>query len=368
MSSPTWRSSLAHRLFVGQMLVIAAMAITVIAIAAMIGPAAFDHHLMMTGQAEDPETIAHAEAAFRSAGLTALGWGLVIAGIGATIASLYATSRIGRALQALADGAERVSRGDYTTPIAVPQVGRELDTAAAGFTTMADRLATVESNRRRMLTDLSHELRTPVTTIDLVLEGLEDEVVPLDDATLASLRQQTRRLARLADDLREVSAAEEGRLVLVVAPVPLAELISDAGDACAPAFAAAGVELVVLPVPDAVVAADRARVGQVLDNLLRNAVQHTPAGGRVTLAAECEAGEARISVRDDGHGIASTDLPHVFERFYRGRASSRRDEGGGSGVGLAISRAIAAAHGGGLTGHSDGPGRGAEFVLRLPAG
>lgn len=367
MTPPRWRSSLAHRLLVVQVLVIAAMAIAVVTVAAWVGPAAFDQHLVMAGHGNDPETIAHAEDAFRSAGLTALGWGLAIAAIGATAASLYATSRIGRALQALADGAARVSRGDYTTPMSMPEVGRELDTVATSFTTMADRLATVEGNRRRMLTDLSHELRTPVAAIDLLLEGVEDGVVPLDSDTLGTLRRQTTRLARLADDLGEVSAAEEGRLALATAPAPLADLVGAAGDAAAPGFAAAGVDLVVSPPGKGVAVVDRARIGQVLDNLLRNALQHTPAGGTVRLTAGRDGNEVWISVADDGRGIADGDLPHLFERFYRGGAGQRHDEGGGTGVGLAISRAIAVAHGGTLTAHSDGPGAGAEFVLRLPA-
>lgn len=366
MTGQGWRSSLAHRLFVAQVLVIAAMAIAVVAVAAAIGPAVFDQHLMMAGHGEHPETIAHAEAAFRAAGLTALGWGLAIAGIGATAASLYATSRIGRALRALADGAERVSLGDYTTPIAMPGVGRELETVASSFATMAERLASAESTRRRMLTDLSHELRTPVAAIDLMVEGMEDGVVPLTPDTMATLRQQTARLARLADDLGEVSAAEEGRLVLTPGPVQLVDLLTAARDAAAPSFAAAGVSLALVPVTDGTVEVDVARIGQVLDNLLRNALQHTTHPGSVELLAGRSAGEVWISVRDTGQGIAAADLPHIFERFYRGDHAHRRDVGAGTGVGLAISRAIAVAHGGTLTATSKGPGQGAEFVLRLP--
>jgi len=367
MAEQRWRSSLAHRLFVAQVLVIAAMAIAVVAVAAAVGPALFDQHLMMAGHGEHPETIAHAEAAFRAAGFTALAWGLAIAAIGATAASLYATRRIGRALEALADGAERVSRGDYTTPVTVPSVGRELDTVARSFATMAGRLAAVESTRRRLLTDLAHELRTPLAAIDLVVEGMEDGVLPPSPQTFATLRGQTVRLTRLADDLGQVSAAEEGRLGLELSDVPLAELVLAARDAAASAFAAAGIELVLGPIPDDLtVAVDRARIGQVLDNLLRNARQHTSAAGAVRLEAGQAGHEVWIAVRDTGRGIAADDLPHIFERFYRGDHSHRRDEVGGTGVGLAISRAIATAHGGTLTAASAGVGKGAEFVLRLP--
>ncbi len=366
MARPAVRSSLAHRLFAAQVLVIAAMAIAVVAVAAAVGPALFDQHLMMAGHGEDPETIAHAEAAFRAAGVTALGWGLAIAAVGAIAVSLHATRRVGRALDALAEGAERVAGGDYTTPVTIPPVARELDTVAAGFDTMAGRLAAAEATRRRLLTDLSHELRTPLAAIDLVLEGMEDGVVPSSPDTFATLRRQTARLARLADDTGEVSAAEEGRLGLDLVEVGLAELVTAARDAAAPGFAADGVGLVAGSVPDATVTADRARIGQVLDNLLRNARQHTSPGGTVRLEAGCTPTEVWIAVRDTGQGIAAEDLPHIFERFYRGRHGHRRDEGGGTGVGLAISRAIAQAHGGTLAAASPGVGEGAEFVLRLP--
>jgi len=367
MAQRVWRSSLAHRLFVAQVLVIAAMAIAVVAVAAAVGPALFDQHLMMAGHGEHPETIAHAEAAFRAAGFTALAWGLAIAAIGATAASLFATRRIGRALAALAEGAERVTRGDYTTPITVPAAGHELDTVARSFATMAGRLAAVESNRRRLLTDLAHELRTPLAAIDLVVEGMEDGVVPADAQAFVTLRDQTARLARLSDDLGEVSAAEEGRLGLERAAVRLVDLVTAARDGAASAFAAAGVDLVLGAVPDVTLTVDRARIGQVLDNLLRNARQHTGTTGSVRLEAGQNGQEVWIAVRDTGQGIAPEDLPHVFERFYRGGHGHRRDEGGGTGVGLAISRAIALAHGGTLTAASDGIGQGAEFLLRLPA-
>lgn len=360
-------NSLAHRLLVGQILVIVAMAVAVVVMAAAIGPGMFDQHLRLAGDGGQPETIAHAEEAFRSAGLTSLAWGLAVAVLGATIASLYATRRIGAALQALADGSVRVSRGDYATPIEMPEVGRELTAVATSFATMADRLATVEANRRRMLTDLSHELRTPVAAIDILLEGVEDGVVPLSPDTIAALRQQTARLARLAGDMGDVSAAEDGRLQLSVEEVELVDLVATAQAAAAAGFAADGIEFGVGELPAVRVQVDPERIGQVLDNLLRNARQHTAAGGRVDLTVAVADGQLLLRVRDTGRGIGAHELSHIFERFYRG-AAARHDEGAGTGVGLAISRAIAVAHGGSLTATSAGAGTGAEFLLRLPLG
>nr|NLI50755.1 HAMP domain-containing histidine kinase [Propionibacterium sp.] len=347
------------------MLVLVALAATVVGVAAVVGPPEFDRHLALAGHT-DPDLIAHGEQAFVSAGLVALGAGLAIAGLGALGATALLTRRIGAALAALAAGAARVAAGDYGTPVALP-ADRELQAVAAGFNAMAAQIASTEATRRRLLTDLAHELRTPLAAIELLLEGLEDGVVPADAATTATLRAQTARLARLATDVRDVSAAEEGRLTLVREPVPLPALLADAVATAAPAAEAGGVRLEADPPPDVTVAVDRTRIGQALDNLLRNAVQHTPSGRRVRLWADAVGDAVRIGVRDEGAGIAAEDLPHVFERFYRG-GDRRHDQGAGSGVGLAISRAIVAAHGGTLTAASDGAGRGAEFVLTLPRG
>lgn len=364
--TPRHPLSISGRLLVAQVGVVAAMAVTVVGVAALIGPAAFDQHMMMAGHTQ-PDVLLHAEEAFRSAGLTAIAAGLTMAGFLALAASVLVTRRIAAGLTALARGAERVAEGDYATSVTLPRADRELATVARSFNAMAARLADVEATRRRLLTDLSHELRTPLAAIDLVLEGVEDGVVPADATTLATLRAQTARLARLASDIRQVSAAEEGRLDLRPERVRVADLLAAAVHTALPGCASRGVRPVVDDddLPDVAVDVDRARIGQLLDNLLRNAVQHTPSGGTVTVWADAHAGLVRLGVRDTGSGIDPGDLPHVFERFYRG-AARRHDEGAGTGVGLAISRAIAAAHGGTLTAASDGPGLGSEFVLTLP--
>lgn len=359
------RLSLAGRLLAAQGLVVTAMAATVVAVAALVGPAAFAAHMRMAGHTT-PDVLLHAEEAFQSAGLTSIAAGLGIAAVLALAASALVTRRMTAGLTALERGAARVADGDYATPVALPPADRELESVAAGFNAMAARLAAVEATRRSLLTDLSHELRTPLATIDLLLEGLEDGVVPADAATLATLRAQTGRLARLASDIRQVSAAEEGRLDLRLERVGVRDLVAAAVQTAEAGCAGHGVRIVVDDaVPDVRVDGDAGRLGQVLDNLLRNACQHTGPGGEVLVWVAAPAGLVRVGVRDTGAGIAASDLPHVFERFYRG-APRRHDEGAGTGVGLAISRAIATAHGGTLTAASEGPGRGAEFVLTLP--
>lgn len=359
------RLSMAHRLLLAQVLVVAAMAVTVVGVAGLVGPTEFEHHMNLAGHSGGV-ILEHAAQAFRAAGLTAIAGGLTMAAVGAIGVSVLLSRRIGAALGELARGAERVAAGDYGAPVQLPSSDRELDAVAASFNSMAARIADTEATRRRMLTDLSHEMRTPLTAIDLLLEGLEDGMVTMDSSTLSTLRAQSARLSALASDIRSVSDAEEGRLNLQLEPVELQVLIGHAIATVTPLADNKGVRLEVsTPVPATTVRADRRRIGQVLDNLLRNAIQHSGSGSTVRLWTDVGEATVRIGVLDEGRGISAADLPHVFERFFRG-GPDRHDQAAGVGVGLTISRACVVAHGGTLTASSSGPGKGAEFVVTLP--
>jgi two-component system sensor histidine kinase BaeS len=190
--------------------------------------------------------------------------------------------------------------------------------------------------------------------------------------TWTVLRAQTGRLRRLAEDIAAVSRAEEHQLDLHRRPVAAVDLVTAAVTAARSRCTAKGVgldERVAADLPP--VHADPDRIGQVLGNLLDNALRHTPSGGRVTITADAHAAGIRVSVSDTGEGIDPAHLPNLFERFYRadparGRARDRGHGDQGSGIGLAIARAIVIAHGGRITASSDGPGRGATFTLTLP--
>jgi signal transduction histidine kinase len=232
---------------------------------------------------------------------------------------------------------------------------------------MAGQLEQTEDTRRRMLSDLAHELRTPITSLKLCCEGLRDGVTTWDERTDRIMTEQTDRLARLSEDIDDVSRAQEGRMALELDVVPVGELIWSASQVHREAFTRRGVNLVAdaESAPGLAVNVDRRRIGQVLDNLMRNALRHTPPGGSVRLFARQTSNEVEIVIADTGEGITPDQLTHVFERFYRGDTARDRDRGG-SGIGLTISRAIVDAHGGGLTASSDGPGRGATFTIALP--
>ncbi|WP_263730549.1 sensor histidine kinase [Cellulomonas sp. SG140] len=361
------RSGLAARLLLAFVLVVAVAGITAWLVAGLAGPVLFHQHLVGTGVA-DPAAVTHAEEAFRSASALALSLALA-AGLATSlgVAALLAR-RVGASLHAVSSAAALLASGRFDARVPEPRLGSEFDALASSFNSMAGRLADSEALRQRLLGDVAHELRTPVATLGAYLDGLEDGVVDLDPQTITVLRAQGARLTRLADDLAAVSRAEAPTTSLALTPTRPCDLLQLAADAAADRAATAGIALRVECGPDLPsVAVDHERMGQVLGNLLDNALRHTPAGGYVTLSGQQRPHGVVLAVSDTGAGIPAEHLPRVFERFYRvDTARSRTD--GGSGIGLAIVRALVEAHGGQVAAFSDGPGRGTRMEISLPAG
>ncbi|MGG5258716.1 sensor histidine kinase [Phycicoccus avicenniae] len=369
MSHPRPRAArgFGARLLLAQALLLVAGAVTAYLVASLVGPGLFHQHLLEAGTDPSSSETYHLEMAFRDALLVAMGVALLVS-VGAALAiSAWFTRRVQRSTRRVVDAAADVAAGRYDVRVPASGLGVELDRMSSTINELGARLEQVEGTRRRMLSDLGHELRTPLATVEAYLEALEDGVIAPDAATFALLRSSTHRLRRLADDLGNVSRAQEGRLDLHPVRVDLGALVDDVLATEANAFEARGVTLRtdVAPAP-LLVDADPERIGQVLTNLLRNALRHTPAGGTVTVRTAQESTHAVLHVVDDGEGITAEHLPHVFERFYRADSSRTAADGGGSGIGLTISRAIAEAHGGTLTARSHGAGTGATFALRLP--
>ena len=277
--------------------------------------------------------------------------------------SWYLTRRIGQPVELLTQAAGRLSHGDYAARVTVTGGGPELSTLGDTFNAMADRLGDVENTRRRLLSDLAHEMRTPIATLNAHLEGVADGVLTWDDNTQAIVEQQAQRLTRLARDLDEVSRAEEGRIELQTSVQPLTDLVEPAIRQAMRAYDTKGVTLTAL-VNDVPVRADPQRVAQILGNLLTNALRHTPEGGAVDVTSTSTPDAVTISVADTGQGMTAEQLAHIFERFYRGDAARQADKGG-SGIGLTIAKALAEAHGGTLTATSDGEDAGATLRLTL---
>jgi two-component system, OmpR family, sensor histidine kinase BaeS len=361
------RAGLAVRLLAAQLLVLVTAVVTAWLVAAAVGPSIFRDHLGQVSHTDSPgRATDHAEQAFRDASVLSLGVASVAALAAALAVSAFVTHRIARPVAALADAASEVAAGRFDVTVPAPSLGAEFDTLTRSFTEMAVRLHRVETTRRRLLADLAHEMRTPVATLDGYLEGFEDGVATLDPDTAVMLRIQTRRLARLAEDVSAVSRAEENQLELHPTVTTARRLVDGALAAAADRYADKGVAIcsdVQEHLPD--VRVDPDRLGQVLGNLLDNALRHTAHGGTVTVAAAAADGHVLLQVADTGTGIPPEHLPHVFERFYRvDTARSRAD--GGSGIGLAITKALVEAHGGRITATSSGPGRGAQFTVQLP--
>jgi signal transduction histidine kinase len=267
--------------------------------------------------------------------------------------------RIATPIADLIDAAERIERGDYATRVTArgPRTVRGL---ANAFNAMSARLERSETERRRLLADVTHELRTPLTIMQGNLEALLDGVYPADASHLEPILDETRVLSRLVDDLRTLSLAESGALALHREPTDVADLVSDAAAAFRAQADQAGVTLDVSSDGAAASAdVDPVRTREVLANLLSNALRYTPRGGTVRVRIATEDGRVVVTVRDSGEGIAPDALPHIFDRFYKS------EESRGAGLGLAIAKSLVTAQGGEITATS-APGQGTEMRFTLP--
>ena len=271
-----------------------------------------------------------------------------------------AVRRTARPIGDVMDAAARVADGDYAAraPVRGPS---EVQDLAHAFNRMAERLETNETQRRNLLADVAHELRTPLTVIQGRVEGMTDGIYPADGEHLALIEEETRVMSRLLDDLQLLSKAEAGVLELhrerleprelIDAAVASHRIQADERGSALRGGAADG-----LPALDA----DRVRVGEVLSNLVTNAIRHTPAGGTITLSASRTDVGIAFAVEDTGEGILAEQLAHVFDRF------AKAPESRGAGLGLAIAKSLVQAHGGTISAESE-PGRGTTIRFVLPA-
>ncbi|WP_037676767.1 cell wall metabolism sensor histidine kinase WalK [Streptomyces griseus] len=287
--------------------------------------------------------------------------GLVLA-VTVAVTAVLAT-RLVRPLRALTEAAQQPPEAHARVPVTTRD---ETGILAEAFNDLTERRERLEAQRKAMVSDIAHELRSPLTNIRGWLEVTRDGVVEPAPTLLASLHDEALVLQRVIDDLQDLAAADAGTLRLHREPVSCGDLLDQVSAAHRVAADTAGVALRTEADDGPWLDADPVRMRQVLGNLVSNAIRHTPPDGTVTLTARRVGEEVVIEVRDTGGGIAPDDLPHVFDRFWRAEKSRSRRTGG-SGLGLAIVRDLAAAHGGTVTAAS-GPGRGAVFTLRLPGG
>jgi two-component system OmpR family sensor kinase/two-component system sensor histidine kinase BaeS len=283
-----------------------------------------------------------------------------------------ATRRFTSPLSDTMKAADALAEGDLSARVPV-EGSPEFRSLARSFNRMAEALETADRQRRELLADIAHELRTPLTIVQGNLEGLRDGVYTPTQEHLELVLDETQKLSRLVEDLRLLTLAEAGQLPLDLQPVDVSLLLADVRDAFGVPADEAGIALKLeaagsLPT----LFADPQRLGQILGNLVTNALRHTPPGGEVVLGAglcseEAEAPGVEIWVADTGRGIPPEDLPHVFERFWRGDAARSHQAGAGSGLGLTIARSLVELHGGRIWAESAGlPGEGTTVKLVLP--
>jgi two-component system sensor histidine kinase BaeS len=293
-------------------------------------------------------------------------WGgtLVASAVGVLVA-LWLASRIVKPVVALTQATQAVARGD--PPPQVPVSGKdEFARLGHAFNHMAAQLAEEEAQRRRLFAGIAHELRTPLSVIQGTLEGMLDHVVEPTPDRIAGLHSQAVLLKRLITDLRDLSLAQAGQLQLSRRTIDITAVVRETLEALAPLADERTIALrVELPATLPLAHADPDRLRQVVQNLVENALRHTPSGGEVrVILREGEGDRIHVVVADTGSGILAEDLPHVFEHFYRADASRARSSGG-TGMGLAIVKSLVEAHGGRVSVES-APGSGSIFTVTLP--
>jgi len=291
-------------------------------------------------------------------------WGGLLAVAVAAVATLLLSRRILRPVESLAHAARGLSRGDFSQRVDVRSKD-EFGELAKTFNSMAEDLERTEQLRRNLVADVAHELRTPLSNIQGHLEAIRDGLLAPEPATFDSIYEEVLLLARLVEDLQELTLAEAGQLTLVRQSADVTEIVRRAVAAAQPPAEAKGLTLEAkLPEGQAMAEVAPERVGQVLRNLLSNAITHTSEGGRITVDLVDDGDELHIGVADTGDGIPPEDLPYVFERFYRADPSRVRATGG-AGLGLTIARRLVEAHGGTIGVESE-VGKGSRFTFTLP--
>lgn len=294
----------------------------------------------------------------------ALGAGLVVA----LLMSLLLSRFLLRPLRQISEATHRLAQGHYDNVLEPPREPG-LAKLVEDVNRLAAALADIERRRARLVSEIAHEMRTPLTILSGQIEGMADGIFKPDDAMFASLADDLTRLRRLADDLSNLSRAEEGAFDLKRTTVDVAALARDTAEWLRPQYDDARVMLLAYPAAPVFASVDAGRVRQVLINLLGNALAACDPGGRVTVAVRAvplPRPHVEIRVDDTGIGIAPQDLARIFTRFERVEHPGRPAPVGGSGIGLTIAQGIVRAHGGVITASSPGLGRGATFIVRLP--
>jgi signal transduction histidine kinase len=270
-----------------------------------------------------------------------------------------------RPVRQLTEAVNNMTQGDLSQRVKV-KGNDELALLGKTFNQMAASLEQAEESRRSMTTDIAHELRTPLAVQRANLEALQDGVYPLTMENLDPILEQNQLLTQLVEDLRTLAQTDYNDLSLEIHEYDLIPLLDQIISNYKPQTSQQRIKLDYIPPTSCqLVNIDARRINQVINNLMQNALQHTPEGGNIYLTLNCQETNVEISLRDTGPGIPQDELPHIFNRFYRGKQSRTHNQGG-SGIGLTIARRLVEAHGGTLTAENH-PEGGAIFRIILPS-
>lgn len=371
------RRHLGWKLFLSYLIVIVVGVVVLASATELAIPRSFNRHYasmssMMMGENEmSMDLNSDLFTNFRAAVNESLLLAALAAFIAAVIVSLLISRRVVAPILEMKTVSQRIAEGEYLDRVKVPRLDSiddqdELAQLAISFNQMAEKLEKTEELRRELIGDVTHELRTPLSAIKGSIEGLLDGVLQADVDTFQQIYRETDRLQRLVNDLQELSRVEAGAYELDLQPQAISNLIQATHDRIGRQFEEKDVRLTVkIPSNLPQVKVDDDRIGQVLLNLVGNALQYTPPGGEVILQAQQEGGQIILSIIDTGIGIPKEHLPHIFSRFYR-VDKSRARVSGGSGIGLTIAKHIIEAHAGRIWAESPGRDFGSTFSFTLP--
>ncbi len=356
--------SLRIRMILTYVAVVFVGVVTVLIATSVLAPAFLRDHIALMERIAGPEASQAAIDDFEQGIFTGFGQALFIGALLSTAAALIvgilASNRLLRPIDDIRHATRRLASGAYSERIEPPPEA-ELAALANDVNELASTLEHTEQERLRLISEVAHELRTPLGTIKGYMEGLVDGVFPASDEIFIATGREAARLERLASDLSKLSRIAEHAVDLHFEPIDLGAVATEVATRLRPQFEAKGVALEVGTMPVLRTLADRDRMAQVFTNIIGNALSYTPEGGTVTITGTSTGRQASVSVTDTGRGLTEAQLETVFDRFYR----ADRSAPGGAGIGLTIARSLVRAHHGTIAVSSPGPTRGTTFTVFL---
>lgn len=287
----------------------------------------------------------------------------IIGGIVAFILAIFLTRSITRPLLALAKSAQYVAKGQFTEE--VPETGpSEIKQVAGAFNRMTGEVLSAQQSQREFMANVSHDLKTPLTSIHGYSQAIMDGATKDPSKAAKIIHEEAERLTRMVDELTDLARLQAGRLSMKLTPLDVNDIVTAIAERLSLSAEKKNIELEVQSVPLPTIAGDGDRLVQVLTNLIGNAIKYTPAGGKILVETGIRNGGVEIIVRDNGIGIPSDDLAHIFDRFYQ--VDKSRGPKRGTGLGLAITQEIVQSHGGTIHINSAGVNQGTSVTVWLP--